>query len=83
LAASLVDGLADLFACYDKTGFAPFRAEWARADSLAGRRVELHDAGGRIVGTAAGIEADGALVIETERGDRRRVVSGDVSVRST
>jgi BirA family biotin operon repressor/biotin-[acetyl-CoA-carboxylase] ligase len=82
LTARIVDGLAELFACYERTGFAPFRAEWACADSLAGRGVELDDAGVRIVGTAAGVEADGALVIETERGDRRRVVSGDVSVRS-
>jgi BirA family biotin operon repressor/biotin-[acetyl-CoA-carboxylase] ligase len=82
LAARLVDGLANLFADYATSGFAPFRAEWARADSLAGRQVKLDDAGGAIVGTAAGIEADGALVIETESGQRRRVVSGDVSVRS-
>jgi BirA family biotin operon repressor/biotin-[acetyl-CoA-carboxylase] ligase len=82
VAARLVDGLADLFAGYSKSGFAPFRAEWARADCLAGRRVELDAAGGPIVGTATGIEADGALVIETEEGHRQRVVSGDVSLRS-
>jgi BirA family transcriptional regulator, biotin operon repressor / biotin---[acetyl-CoA-carboxylase] ligase len=82
LAARLVDGLADLFADYANSGFAPFRAEWTRADSLAGRRVRLDDAGGTILGTAAGIDVDGALVIATADGQRRRVVSGDVSVRS-
>jgi BirA family biotin operon repressor/biotin-[acetyl-CoA-carboxylase] ligase len=82
VAARLVDGLAELFAGYATSGFAPFRAEWAQADSLSGRRVTLDDAGGPIAGTAAGIEADGALVIETDGGRRRRVVSGEVSVRS-
>jgi len=37
---------------------------------------------GTVSGTAVGIEADGALLIETATGARRRVVSGDVSVRS-
>jgi BirA family biotin operon repressor/biotin-[acetyl-CoA-carboxylase] ligase len=81
VAARLVDGLAELFAGYARSGFSPYREEWARADSLAGRRVELCDGGGPIVGTAAGIEADGALVIETAQGPRRRVLAGDVSVR--
>ena len=35
-----------------------------------------------VSGTAVGIDADGALLIETADGERRRVVSGDVSVRS-
>jgi BirA family biotin operon repressor/biotin-[acetyl-CoA-carboxylase] ligase len=81
VAVCLLDGLAELFEGYAMTGFTPFQSEWARADSLAGRRVELECGGAQIVGTAAGIEADGALVVETEQGRRRRVVSGDVSVR--
>ena len=40
------------------------------------------DAGGPVLGTALGIEADGALLIETKAGVRRRVIAGDVSVRS-
>lgn len=82
LAARLIAGLIDLFAGYASSGFAPFRAEWMRADCLAGRSVTLDDASGRVTGIAAGIETDGALVIETDDGSRRRVVSGDVSVRS-
>jgi len=82
VAARLLDGLADLFASYAETGFAPYRAEWQAADYLNGRRVKLDDPAAPASGTARGIDADGALLIETASGARRRVISGDVSMRS-
>jgi BirA family biotin operon repressor/biotin-[acetyl-CoA-carboxylase] ligase len=82
LAAALVGELAELFAGYAAQGFQPYRADWRAADFLRGRRVTLDDAAGSVSGTALGIEADGALLIETAGGTRRRVTAGDVSVRS-
>jgi BirA family biotin operon repressor/biotin-[acetyl-CoA-carboxylase] ligase len=81
LAAALLEELAELFAGYATAGFAPYRADWRAADYLRGRRVTLDDPAGGVTGTAVGIEADGALLIETGAGARRRVISGDVSVR--
>jgi BirA family transcriptional regulator, biotin operon repressor / biotin---[acetyl-CoA-carboxylase] ligase len=82
IAARLIDGLADLFASFAATGFAPYRSEWRDADYLLGRRVKLDDPAAPASGTARGIDGDGALLIETAGGARRRVISGDVSVRS-
>jgi len=82
LAARLVEGLAELFESYEESGFAPYRAEWREADYLLGRRVKLDDSAATLSGIARGIDADGALLIETPGGARRRVLSGDVSVRS-
>jgi BirA family biotin operon repressor/biotin-[acetyl-CoA-carboxylase] ligase len=82
LAVGLIDRLAELFAGYAVSGFAPYRADWRAADFLKGRRVTLHDVAGERSGTALGIEADGALVVESANGVRQRVISGDVSVRS-
>jgi BirA family biotin operon repressor/biotin-[acetyl-CoA-carboxylase] ligase len=82
LAAALIAELAELFADYETTGFVPFRAEWRAADYLKGRAVALHESGGVVAGMALGIEADGALIVETAPGERRRVISGDVSVRA-
>jgi BirA family biotin operon repressor/biotin-[acetyl-CoA-carboxylase] ligase len=81
LAAALLEELAELFVSYATAGFAPYRADWRAADWLLGRRVTLDDAVGGVSGTAVGIEPDGALLIETGAGGRRRVISGDVSVR--
>jgi BirA family biotin operon repressor/biotin-[acetyl-CoA-carboxylase] ligase len=82
LAAKLIEGLAELFASYEESGFAPYRAEWRAADFLNGRRVKLDDSAAPASGIARGIDGDGALLIETAGGQRRRVISGDVSVRS-
>jgi len=82
LAGALVSELAALFADYPSAGFAAYRTEWRSADFLRGRAVRLDEAGGRSFGTALGIDADGALLVEAEAGERRRIVAGDVSVRS-
>jgi len=82
LVAALVSGLAELFAAYPTTGFGAYRGDWRAADFLCGRAVRLDEAAGAVAGTALGIDADGALLIETTAGVRRRVVAGDVSVRS-
>jgi BirA family biotin operon repressor/biotin-[acetyl-CoA-carboxylase] ligase len=81
LALALITAFADLLASYADTGFAPYRDEWRRADSLEGRPIRIQSASARWLGTAAGIDADGALLVNTADGARRRVASGDVSVR--
>jgi len=81
LAAALVNEIAALLADYPAQGFAAYRTEWRSADFLRGRVVRLDEGTGRLFGTALGIDADGALLVETD-GGKRRVVAGDVSVRS-
>ena len=65
-------------------GFAAYRSRVARPPTiLRGRAVHARRARRDAVGgTALGIDADGALLVETAAGERRRVVAGDVSVRS-
>lgn len=82
LVGALVNGLAELFGDYASTGFAAYRSDWRAVDFLRGRSVRLDEAAGAVTGTAIGIDAGGALLIETASGARRRVVAGDVSVRS-
>lgn len=82
LVGALVNGLAELLVDYAAAGFAAYRSEWRAVDYLRGRNVRLEEASGSVVGTAVGIDPGGALLIETAPGARRRVVAGDVSVRS-
>jgi BirA family transcriptional regulator, biotin operon repressor / biotin---[acetyl-CoA-carboxylase] ligase len=81
LAGRLIMALRQLFARYSRDGFAPYRDEWLSADYLQGKPIDLSDSSGTSHGTAAGIETDGALLVDMSSGDRRRVLSGDVSVR--
>jgi BirA family biotin operon repressor/biotin-[acetyl-CoA-carboxylase] ligase len=82
LVGALVNELAALLFDYAAAGFAPYRREWRAADYLHGQPVRLDAAAGRMYGTACGIDASGALLVESEQGDRRRIVAGEVSVRS-
>jgi BirA family biotin operon repressor/biotin-[acetyl-CoA-carboxylase] ligase len=81
LAGALVSRLAELFSRFDATGFETYRDEWLAAHVLEGEPVELHTPTGVDRGTVRGIESDGALVVEDASGARRRVTSGDVTVR--
>ncbi|WP_428100056.1 biotin--[acetyl-CoA-carboxylase] ligase [Candidatus Rariloculus sp.] len=83
LVTELIDALKALFADYERRGFAPYRDEWRSADYLRGKPVRVDEALHSTIGTAGGISADGALLLETDKGSLRRVISGDVSVRPT
>jgi BirA family biotin operon repressor/biotin-[acetyl-CoA-carboxylase] ligase len=82
LAARLIHALGELCAAYAISGFAPYRAAFRAADYLRGRPITLDGANGSTVATALGIDAGGALLVETTSGARERVISGDVSVRT-
>ncbi|HEX6998858.1 MAG TPA: biotin--[acetyl-CoA-carboxylase] ligase [Gammaproteobacteria bacterium] len=81
LAAALVEALHRLCAGYAASGFAPYLDGWREADYLRGRRVAIDEPRAPVTGVALGIDASGALLVETDAGERRRVIAGDVSVR--
>lgn len=81
LAAALADALVSTLTEFEASGFAPFLADWNALDAAAGRAVRITGAGAEpIEGIARGIDADGALIIESG-GTRRRLHSGEVSLR--
>lgn len=81
LAAALLEQLLDALPRFAAKGFTPFSAEWRAADVLRGRSVSVLLGAEREVGIARGIDAAGALLVETP-GGLRRFVAGEVSVRA-
>ncbi len=60
-------------------GFEAVRADWERFSALTGKRVAVVDGGRRLSGVVRGIDADGALLLDT--GARvARILAGDVSI---
>jgi len=82
LAAELIVALGRVLGGYVASGFAPYRERWSDADYLVGRAVSVVAGADVVRGTARGVDFDGALLLELPDGDRQRIVSGDVSVRS-
>lgn len=76
LIAECTRGLRD----FSHAGFAPFIEEWRRADVLRDQTVSVSGAGAAHQGMARGIDARGALLLETA-GGIQHVVAGEVSVR--
>jgi BirA family biotin operon repressor/biotin-[acetyl-CoA-carboxylase] ligase len=81
LAAAVITELARMLEEFGARGIAAFADEWRAADALANRRVRVLQGGEVLEGLARGVDADGALLVEAPGGERR-VLSGEVSVRS-
>ena len=70
-----------LYADVQRAGFAPVLAAWKKYAVTLGQQVRVLGPGGETFeGTAADIDTEGALLIDTEEG-QRRVLAGDVSIR--
>jgi BirA family biotin operon repressor/biotin-[acetyl-CoA-carboxylase] ligase len=65
---------------FQATGFGAFADDWNRLDVSAGRQVELSSASGSVTGLGLGVDAGGALLLDTAAGVRR-FQGGEVSLR--
>lgn len=81
LAASICQGLGQLFVDYERDGFNRYREAWRRADHLVDAAVVVQRGDSQLHGTARGIDDRGALLVSDASGQVHRVISGDVSVR--
>lgn len=80
LLARALDELAKVLAEFAERGFAPLRPAWQRRHALQRKpvRIALPD-GGSARGEVVGVDADGALVLDSN-GRRFRFLSGEVSL---
>ena len=82
LAGAILDELLSMLLQYERFGFAAFRDAWTALDGLSGRPAQVIVGQSSILGIARGVDADGALLLETP--DRvQRFVSGEASLRLT
>jgi BirA family biotin operon repressor/biotin-[acetyl-CoA-carboxylase] ligase len=80
LAAALIAESVSGLLQFEQRGFPSFIEEWRAADALAGKPVRVSLDTGSVSGHARGIDADGALCVQTREGVQR-FMSGDASVR--
>jgi len=80
IAADLVSEIVAGLARFQREGLRPFIEEWKQSDALRGRPISVHSGEATTRGVARGIDASGALLVETPHG-LRKLISGEVSVR--
>ena len=81
-AAGLIQGYFEMFRTFEKSGFRAYYAPFRAADYLRRRWVTVTDGPDRLSGTAEGVDSRGALIVVSPDGTRR-IVSGDVTLRSS
>ncbi len=82
VAAALLRQLLPALRDFPREGLKPHLANWNDCDALFDQEVRVENAGELTRGMARGVDAHGALLVETPDGVRR-FISGEVSVRVT
>jgi BirA family biotin operon repressor/biotin-[acetyl-CoA-carboxylase] ligase len=77
IAAAIVNELHAVMRKFAALGFVGFVEAWAKHDWLKGREVIVELPDQQISGVAAGVDNDGALLVDTGKG-KTRVVSGSI-----
>ncbi len=80
-AAALISELVETFIEFQRGGFADLAAEWAQFDQVAGRQVSLHLPNAMVTGIARGVDATGALLLETADGGIKPYIGGEIRLR--
>jgi len=81
LFAEILQAMEDLYFSACKNGFEAVLEEWRKYTVTLGQEVNVISVNETFSGVAKDIDADGALLVETEDGEVRRVLAGDVSIR--
>ena len=80
LAAYLLDELVLTLREFEQSGLQPFVSHWQSLDLFRDKEVKLIMGQKRVLGICRGIDASGALILETEN-VRRAYYGGEISVR--
>jgi BirA family biotin operon repressor/biotin-[acetyl-CoA-carboxylase] ligase len=80
IVAALLGRLVPALEAFPRHGLTPHLDNWHACDALREHEVRVENAGEIVGGVARGIDAHGALLVETPAGVRR-FISGEVTVR--
>jgi BirA family biotin operon repressor/biotin-[acetyl-CoA-carboxylase] ligase len=81
LLAALLDELLPMAADFEQTGFTHWRDDWLSLDVFANKPVILDTGTVQMAGIARGVDARGALLLETDDGVQT-VFGGEISLRA-
>jgi len=75
---ALLQELEKWYTIFMRQGGAVILKAWRDRAQIKGRGVKVTSFGETLVGRAIDVDSDGALILQTEGGERRRVVAGDI-----
>jgi BirA family biotin operon repressor/biotin-[acetyl-CoA-carboxylase] ligase len=75
---TLLEELEDWYEVFLEEGGTVILKAWRDRAQIQGKQVTVTSFGETLRGVAIDVDSDGALILETETGERKRVVAGDV-----
>jgi BirA family biotin operon repressor/biotin-[acetyl-CoA-carboxylase] ligase len=79
--ALLFEELERWYEIFVKEGGAPVLRAWRDRAQIQGKEVRVTSFDEVLVGRAVDVDSDGALILETGEGERKRIVAGDVEYK--
>jgi BirA family biotin operon repressor/biotin-[acetyl-CoA-carboxylase] ligase len=80
-AVLLLEELERWYETFLKEGGSPVLKAWRERARVQGKRVRVTSFGEVLIGHAVDIDPDGALILTTKGGKRKRIVAGDIEYR--
>jgi len=77
----LLEELERWYAIFLEEGDHAVLKAWRERAQIKGRSVKVTSFGEAMTGIAVDVDSDGALILETKNGERKRVVAGDVEYK--
>jgi BirA family biotin operon repressor/biotin-[acetyl-CoA-carboxylase] ligase len=78
---TLLQELEEWYTLFLKEGGSPILEAWRERAKIKGTWVQVNSFGESLAGVAVDVDLDGALILETEDGKRKRVVAGDIEYK--
>jgi len=74
----LLQALEKWYDVLHRQGGSPILQAWRNWAQVGGKQVRITSFGEQLTGKAVDVDSDGALILETANGQRKRIVAGDV-----
>jgi BirA family biotin operon repressor/biotin-[acetyl-CoA-carboxylase] ligase len=81
LICALLKEFEEHYELFREKKFKALLEEWRKTAGFLGKRIEVTSFGENWIGRAFDIDESGALIVELKDGEKKRVLSGDVTVR--
>jgi BirA family biotin operon repressor/biotin-[acetyl-CoA-carboxylase] ligase len=78
----LLEELEKWYSLFLREGSGAILKAWRGRSHIKGRRVKVSSFGETLVGVAIDVDSDGALILEAEDGNRKRIVAGDITYKT-
>jgi BirA family biotin operon repressor/biotin-[acetyl-CoA-carboxylase] ligase len=77
----LLEALEKWYDLFLREGGKPVLEAWRERAQITGKPVKVTSFGETWVGRAVDVDSEGRLILETEKGERKRIVAGDVEYK--